>query len=179
MSALNQNKTLLISPEKIQKRIQEMGQEISEKFSGKDPIFVGVLNGSFMFMADLLRAISIDCEMDFIKVRSYVGKKSSGTIQLIKDISADVTNRHVILVEDIIDSGHTIRFLMERIGSAAPKSVSIASFLIKPEVAKIDFTIDFIGFEIPPDFVVGYGLDFNQKLRHLDGGYRLEGNPAE
>ena len=125
-------------------------------------------------MADLLRSISIDCEMDFIKVRSYVGKKSSGTIQLIKDISADVTNRHVILVEDIIDSGHTIQFLMERVNSASPKSVSIATFLIKPDMAKIDFAVDFIGFEIPPEFVVGYGLDYDQKLRHLNGVYSIE-----
>ena len=126
-----------------------------------------------MFMADLLRSIYIDCEMDFIKVRSYVGKKSSGTIQLIKDISADVTNRHVILVEDIIDSGHTIQFLMERVNSASPKSVSIATFLIKPDMAKIDFAVDFIGFEIPPEFVVGYGLDNYQKLRHLTGVYSI------
>ena len=175
MNPLNQKRTLLISPEKIKKRVLEMGKEISEKYSDKDPIFIGVLNGSFMFMADLLRSISIDCEMDFIKVRSYVGKKSSGTIQLIKDISADVTNRHVILGEDIIDSGHTIQFLMKRVSSALPKSVSIATFLIKPDIAKIDFEVDFIGFEIPPEFVVGYGLDYNQKLRHLDGIYRLEG----
>jgi|TARA_B110000495_G_scaffold27332_2_gene20300 hypoxanthine phosphoribosyltransferase len=174
MNPFDQKRTLLISPEKIQKRVLELGKEISEKYTDKDPIFIGVLNGSFMFMADLLRSISIDCEMDFIKVRSYVGKKSSGTIQLIKDISADVTNRHVILVEDIIDSGHTIQFLMERVRSASPKSVSIATFLIKPDIAKIDFAVDFIGFEIPPEFVVGYGLDYDQKLRHLNGVYSLE-----
>ena len=174
MNLLDQKRTLLISPEQIQKRVLEMGKEISEKYTDKDPIFIGVLNGSFMFMADLLRSISIDCEMDFIKVRSYVGKKSSGTIQLIKDISADVTNRHVILVEDIIDSGHTIQFLMERVNSASPKSVSIATFLIKPDMAKIDFAVDFIGFEIPPEFVVGYGLDYDQKLRHLNGVYSIE-----
>jgi hypoxanthine phosphoribosyltransferase len=174
MNPFDRKRTLLISPEKIQKRVLELGKEISEKYTDKDPIFIGVLNGSFMFMADLLRSISIDCEMDFIKVRSYVGKKSSGTIQLIKDISADVTNRHVILVEDIIDSGHTIQFLMERVRSASPKSVSIATFLIKPDMAKIDFAVDFIGFEIPPEFVVGYGLDYDQKLRHLNGVYSLE-----
>ena len=174
MNPFDQKRTLLISPEKIQKRVLELGKEISGKYTDKDPIFIGVLNGSFMFMADLLRSISIDCEMDFIKVRSYVGKKSSGTIQLIKDISADVTNRHVIIVEDIIDSGHTIQFLMERVRSASPKSVSIATFLIKPDMAKIDFAVDFIGFEIPPEFVVGYGLDYDQKLRHLNGVYSLE-----
>lgn len=179
MNALDRKRTLLISPVEIQKRVSEMGREISEKFEGKEPIFIGVLNGSFIFLADLLRAISIDCEMDFIKVRSYVGKKSSGTIQLIKDISADVTNRHVILVEDIIDSGHTIRFLRDRLAGASPKSISIATFLMKPDVAKTEFPIDFIGFEIPPEFVVGYGLDFDQKFRHLDGVYRLDGDTDE
>jgi len=178
MTKMQQPMTQLISPEEIDKRVSELGKEISQKFSDKDPIFIGVLNGSFMFLADLLRKIDIDCEMDFIKVRSYVGTKSTGTIQLIKDISADVTNRHVILVEDIIDSGHTIRFLRERVQGASPTSISIATFLMKPDVAKTDFPVDFIGFEIPPEFVVGYGLDFNQKLRHLGGVYRLDGDPV-
>ena len=168
------NLELLYSSTDIQNRVSAMGKAISEKFEAKDPIFIGVLNGSFMFMADLLRAVTIECEMDFIKVRSYSGKKSSGTIQLIKDISADVTDRNVILVEDIIDTGHTVQFLRERFFSASPKSLSIAILLLKPDVAKLDFSVDFIGFEIPPDFVVGYGLDYNQKLRHLDGLYRLK-----
>jgi len=166
--------TLLFSKDDIKKRVSEIGQAVSNEFKGKDPIFIGVLNGSFMFMADLLRSLNIDCEMDFIKIRSYVGKSSSGTIQLIKDISADVTNRNVILVEDIIDSGHTIHFLRDRLTGASPKSISIITFLIKPDIANLDFSVDFIGFEIPPDFVVGYGLDYNQKLRHLDAIYRLD-----
>ena len=166
--------TLLFSKDDIKKRVSEIGQAVSNEFKGKDPIFIGVLNGSFMFMADLLRSLNIDCEMDFIKIRSYVGKSTSGTIQLIKDISADVTNRNVILVEDIIDSGHTIHFLRDRLTGASPKSISIITFLFKPDIAKLDFSVDFIGFEIPPDFVVGYGLDYNQKLRHLDAIYRLD-----
>ena len=166
--------TLLFSKDDIKKRVSEIGQAVSNEFKGKDPIFIGVLNGSFMFMADLLRSLNIDSEMDFIKIRSYVGKSSSGTIQLIKDISADVTNRNVILVEDIIDSGHTIHFLRDRLTGASPKSISIITFLIKPDIAKLDFSVDFIGFEIPPDFVVGYGFDYNQKLRHLDAIYRLD-----
>ena len=166
--------TLLFSKDDIKKRVSEIGQAVSNEFKGKDPIFIGVLNGSFMFMADLLRSLNIDCEMDFIKIRSYVGKSTSGTIQLIKDISADITNRNVILVEDIIDSGHTIHFLRDRLTGASPKSISIITFLIKPDIAKLDFSVDFIGFEIPPDFVVGYGLDYNQKLRHLDAIYRLD-----
>jgi hypoxanthine phosphoribosyltransferase len=168
----------IISEDRIQKRVKELASELSKKFTNEIPIFIGVLNGSFMFMADLLRYLKIDCEMDFIKVRSYVGKESSGTIQLIKDISANVTNRHVILVEDIIDSGNTIQFLRERVNSANPKSISVATFLLKPEIAKINFQVDFIGFEIPPEFVVGYGLDFNQKYRHLNGIYRLGNEPA-
>tara|TARA_B100001013_G_C24503794_1_gene400247 strand:+ start:176 stop:715 length:540 start_codon:yes stop_codon:yes gene_type:complete len=174
MKELIGNMTLLFSKDDIKKRVSEIGQAVSNEFKGKDPIFIGVLNGSFMFMADLLRSLNIDCEMDFIKIRSYVGKSSSGTIQLIKDISADVTNRNVILVEDIIDSGHTIHFLRDRLTGASPKSISIITFLFKPDIAKLDFSVDFIGFEIPPDFVVGYGLDYNQKLRHLDAIYRLD-----
>ena len=175
MKNLTNNLVQLYSSADIQNRVSAMGKSISKKFEAKNPIFIGVLNGSFMFMADLLRAVTIECEMDFIKVRSYSGKKSSGTIQLIKDISADVTDRNIILVEDIIDTGHTVQFLRERFFSALPKSISIATFLFKPDVAKLDFPVDFIGFEIPPEFVVGYGLDYNQKLRHLDGIYRLEG----
>ena len=108
MKDLTNNLAILYSSADIQNRVSAMGKAISEKFEAKDPIFIGVLNGSFMFMADLLRAVTIDCEMDFIKVRSYSGKKASGTIQLIKDISADVTDRNVILVEDIIDTGEYI-----------------------------------------------------------------------
>jgi hypoxanthine phosphoribosyltransferase len=174
MKELIGNMTLAFSKDDIKQRVSEIGQAVSNEFKGKDPIFIGVLNGSFMFMADLLRSLNIDCEIDFIKIRSYVGKSSSGTIQLIKDISADITNRNVILVEDIIDSGHTIHFLRDRLTGASPKSISIITFLIKPDIAKLDFSVDFIGFEIPPDFVVGYGLDYNQKLRHLDAIYRLD-----
>ena len=112
-------------------------------------------------MADLMRSLSIDCEMDFIKVRSYSGKKTSGTIQLLKDISADVKDRNIILVEDIIDTGLTIKFLRERLFGSSPKSIAIATLLYKPSVAKIDFKIDYIGFEIPQEFVVGYGLDLS------------------
>ena len=176
MKVSNYNLKPLFSKDVIDLKVAEIAKKISSQFENKDPIFIGVLNGSFIFLADLLRKITIDCEMDFIKLHSYEGHRSSGTIQLIKDISADITNRHVILVEDIIDSGYTIRFLKDRLQGASPKSVFIASLLLKPDVAKLDFPIDFIGFEIPPEFVVGYGLDFNQKLRHLDGIYRLDEN---
>ena len=164
----------IFSQEQIRDRVKELGIELSNKFRNEIPIFVGVLNGSFVFLADLLRELTIDCEMDFIKLSSYEKTLSTGTVHLLKDISADITGRHVIIVEDIIDSGLTISFLKNRLEGAKPKSVTIVSLLFKPEVAKLDFLIDFVGFEIPSDYVVGYGLDMNQKLRHLPEIYRLE-----
>lgn len=126
-----------------------------------------------------MRAMDIDCEIDFIKVSSYTGTESKGTVRLRKDISADITNRHVIIVEDIIDSGLTIKFIRDRMQEAGPKSVAIVTLLLKPDIAKLDFDIEWVGFEIPPDFVVGYGLDYDQKLRNLKGVYCLEALESE
>lgn len=166
--------TPIIEKNKLRKRIQEIGLELSAKFKNEVPIMIGILNGSFIFMADLLRALQIDCEMDFIKLSSYNGRKTTGTIRLRKDISADITNRHVVIVEDIIDSGYTIKFIKDRMSEANPKSLTIVTLLLKPDMADLDFPIDIVGFEIAPEFVVGYGLDFNQKMRHLPAIYRLE-----
>ena len=173
MKDLTSNLKKLLSQKEIKDRVEAMGKKISVQYSNSNPIFIGVLNGSFIFMADLLRSVTIDCEVDFIKVRSYSGKKSSGTIKLLKDISCDIKGRDVIIVEDIIDTGLSIKFLYERIMGASPKSVAIATFLNKSRKAKLYFPIDFIGFEIPHKFVVGYGLDFNQKMRHLDELYYI------
>ncbi len=170
---------LLISPDKIASRIKEIASELDEKFQNEVPIFIGILNGSFMFMADLLRQISVDCEMDFIKLSSYHGSASSGTVRLLKDISADITGRHVVIVEDIVDSGLTIRFIKERMAEADPASLTLVSLLLKPELAKLDFPIDIVGFEISPEFVVGYGLDYDQKFRNFDGIYRLKEGSAD
>lgn len=164
----------LISEKEIQSRIKEMADDLSTKFNDEIPILIGVLNGSFIFLSDLMRKMTIDCEMDFIKLSSYAGKESIGTVTLLKDISANITGRHVIIVEDIIDSGLTIKFLRDRLQGALPKSVTIVTLLLKPEVANLDFKVDYVGFEIPPEFVVGYGLDYNQKLRHLPEIYRIE-----
>ncbi|MBU0528764.1 hypoxanthine phosphoribosyltransferase [bacterium] len=166
--------TTLISDGEIQSRIKEIAKDISKKFENEVPILIGVLNGSFIFISDLMRKMTIDCEMDFIKMSSYAGKESVGTVKLLKDISANITGRHVIVVEDIIDSGLTIKFLRDRLQGALPKSVTIVTLLLKPDIANLDFKIDYVGFEIPPEFVVGYGLDYNQKLRHLPEIYRLE-----
>lgn len=166
--------TPVLSKEEIQNRISEIAAELSEKYYDEVPILIGVLNGSFIFMADLIRALDIDCEMDFIKLASYHGDKSTGTVRLRKDISAEITGRHVIIVEDIIDSGLTIKFIKDRMNDANPKSLIIVTLLLKPDVVEVDFPIDIVGFEIAPEFVVGYGLDYDQKMRHLPAIYRLE-----
>ena len=158
---------LLISKEDIKKRVKELAENVSEDYKDKSPIFVGILNGCYVFMADLLREVSIDTEIDFVKIRSYEADSSTGTIKFRKDISADINNRHIIIVEDIIDSGFTINFLVNRLKNSGPKSVAVASILFKKEVAKIDFEVDYVGFEIPPEFVVGYGLDYDEKYRNL------------
>jgi len=166
---------LLLSTEQINTRVQEIAAELSTRFKDEIPILVGILNGSFIFLSDLMRAMTIDCEMDFIKLSSYAGQSSTGTVTLLKDISANITGRQVIIVEDIIDSGLTIKFLKDRMKGATPESVTIVTLLMKPEVTRIEFPIDYVGFEIPPDFVVGYGLDYDQKLRHLPAIYRVKG----
>ncbi len=164
----------VISNEEIQKRVAEIAKNLSEKFKDEVPILIGILNGSFIFMSDLIRALDIDCEMDFIKLSSYSGDQSIGTVRLLKDISADITGRHVVIVEDIIDSGLTIKFIKDRMEEAGPESLTIITLLLKPDVANLDFPIDIVGFEIAPEFVVGYGLDYDQKMRHLPAIYRIE-----
>jgi len=158
---------LLLSESEIKKRVKELAEKISSDYKDKTPIFVGILNGSYVFMADLLRELSIQVEVDFVKIRSYEGDSSTGTIKFRKDISADIDNRDVIIVEDIIDSGFTINFLVNRLRESGPKSVAVATALYKKEVAKLDFDVEYVGFEIPPEFVVGYGLDYNERYRNL------------
>ena len=167
--------TQIISEKSIMERVHQIADDISNQYKSEVPILIGILNGSFIFASDLVRAMKIDCEIDFIKVSSYSGTKSKGTVHLKKDISADITDRHVIIVEDIIDSGLTIRFIRERLLDAQPKSVSIVTLLMKPELAEIDFDVNWVGFEIPPHYVVGYGLDYDQKFRNLRGIFRLGG----
>ena len=175
MQVKRKNFIQLISEDSIKEKVNQIANEISDLYDNQVPILIGILNGSFIFVSDLARAISIDCEIDFIKVSSYYGTKSKGKIHLRKDISADITDRHVIIIEDIIDSGLTIKFIRDRLLDANPKSLSIASLLIKPELAEIDFEVNWVGFEIPPDYVVGYGLDYEQKFRNLKGIYSIGG----
>jgi hypoxanthine phosphoribosyltransferase len=169
----------LLSEDTIQQRVRELAHQISEDFHDtKPPIMIGVLNGCFIFFADLIRELDIVAEVDFIKISSYANEtKTSGTVRLLKDISCDITGRDVIVIEDIIDSGLTIDFLRRRLQDSQAKSVRFATLLIK-ESARLDFTIDYIGFTVPDKFVVGYGLDLAQRMRNLKSIYTLhqEGN---
>ncbi|MBC8192994.1 MAG: hypoxanthine phosphoribosyltransferase [Candidatus Marinimicrobia bacterium] len=158
----------VFSREVIEKRIDELAKQISTDYAGKVPILIGVLNGSVFFLADLAKRLEIDCEMDFIKVSSYhSGTQSSGTVRLLKDISCIITDRDVIIVEDIIDSGLTARFLKHRILENQPASVAFATLLFKPECLKLEFEAEYVGFEVADRFLVGYGLDLDQKFRNL------------
>ncbi len=166
---------LLLSKEEIRNKVRELGKQISKDYAGLCPILIGVLNGSFIFCADLFREISIDCEVDFIKISSYgEGTETSGVIKLKKDIDANLQGRHVIVVEDIVDSGYSINYLRERIERVRPKSLKFVSLLVKEDTARTEYKIDYVGFNIPNRFVVGYGLDFAQKFRNLPAIYVMD-----
>lgn len=165
---------VLISQDEVQDKIKELADEISEDYKGKVPILVGVLNGAILFLADLIRQLSIESEIDFIKISSYGDKRvSSGEITMIKDFSADLHGRDVIVVEDIVDSGLSIQYLRRRILNMKPASLKFVSLLVKTGVAKVDLTIDYTGFEIENKFVIGYGLDYKQQKRNLNAIYQL------
>lgn len=163
-----------LSEDMIQRRIKELANKISEDYEGKLPVFIGVLNGSFIFMADLVKNVTIDCEIDFFKLSSYGDEKiSSGKVRLVKQLNCDVNGRDLIIVEDIVDTGLSIKFIEELIEHHHPKSMKVVSLLVKPDSLKYDVKIDYIGFEIPSKFVIGYGLDYAQKYRNLRSIYML------
>jgi len=163
-----------ITEEQIQKRVAELGKEISHDYKAKLPIFIGVLNGSFMFMADLMKHITINCEVDFFKLSSYgEAKISSGKVKLVKDLNADITDRHLIIVEDIVDTGLSIKYIEKLIEEHKPASMKVVSLLVKEDSIKYDVKIDYIGFRIQNKFVIGYGLDYAQKYRNLKSIYVL------
>ena len=159
--------SVLISAEEIERHVSEIGKRISEDFAGKDPIFVGVLKGCFIFMADLMRHVSIDCSMDFMAVSSYKGTTSTGAVKINKDLNEDIEGRHLILVEDILDSGVTLNYLKNYLEVRKPASISIVTLMDKPARRKAPVYADYSCFEVPDAFVVGYGLDYNERYRNL------------
>ncbi|WP_048698095.1 hypoxanthine phosphoribosyltransferase [Nostocoides australiense] len=159
---------VLITEEEIQARLAELAREIWDHYAGEEFLLVGVLKGAVLVMADLMRALPGSAPMDWMAVSSYgSGTKSSGVVRILKDLDTDITGRHVLIVEDIIDSGLTLSWIRANLESRQPKSVEICTLLRKPEAAKVEIDCKWVGFDIPNDFVVGYGLDYAEKYRNL------------
>ena len=158
---------VLLTREDIQNKVAEIGKKITVDFADKNPIFIGVLKGCFIFMADLMRNVDIQCSMDFMAVSSYSGTTSTGAVKINKDLSQDIAGRHLILVEDILDSGVTLNYLKNYLQVRQPASVHIATLLDKPARRKADIYADYSCFDVPDAFVVGYGLDYNEHYRNL------------
>lgn len=162
-----------LTEEEIQKRVQEIAEGLNRRFEGEAPIFVGVLNGAFYFVSDLMRYMKIPCEVDFLKLTSYGDTQTStGQLTELKELDSDIRGRHVILVEDIIDTGLSIKYLSEKLNRIGPASLTTVALLHKPEKTIYDIDMDYIGFEIPSCFMVGYGLDFAQQGRNYTQIYR-------
>ena len=162
-----------ITEAEIQERVKAVADRINKDMADKTPILLAVLNGSFMFAADLMRMLTIPCEISFVKLASYQGTTSTGTIKEVIGINEDLSGRTVIIVEDIVESGLTIKRMIETIGTRAPKSIHICTLLIKPERLTVPLNVEYAAIEIPNDFIVGYGLDYNQQGRNLRDIYTL------
>jgi hypoxanthine phosphoribosyltransferase len=161
--------SVVVSGEEIQKRITELARLVENDYADKNLLVIGILKGAVMTMADFVRALNIHVEMDWMAVSSYgSGTKSSGVVRIIKDLDRDISNRHVLIVEDIVDTGLTLSWLKSNLESRGTASVEILTMLRKPEAAKVEVAVEYVGFDIPTEFVVGYGLDFNEKYRNLD-----------
>ena len=164
----------LIREDVLQEKIAELGRVISEDYKDKTPVFIGVLNGAFLFLSDLIKNVTVDCEIDFFKLSSYGDEKiSSGKVKMLKELNCDVNGRDIIIVEDIVDSGLSMKFIEELIAPQNPASMRVASLLVKPNSLRYNVKIDYIGFNIPSKFVIGYGLDYAQKYRNLRSIYVL------
>lgn len=158
---------VFFTEEEISEKVKALGERISEDFADKDPIFLGVLKGCFVFMSDLVRNVSIPCSLDFMAVSSYKGTSSTGEVAIQKDLSQNIEGRHVIIVEDILDSGVTLNYLQTYLSNRNPASITIATLMDKPSRRKAPVYAKYSCFEIPDAFVVGYGLDYNEKYRNL------------
>ena len=159
---------IVVTEEQIQKRLKELAAQVEKDYEGRDLLLVGVLKGAVMAMADLSRYIQRHVDMDWMAVSSYgSGTKSSGVVRILKDLDRDITGREVLIIEDIVDTGLTLSWLRSNLESRGAKSVEILTVLRKPTAAKVEVNVKYVGFDIPPDFVIGYGLDFDEKYRNL------------
>lgn len=166
---------ILLSGEQIQQKVRELGEKISADYDGLCPVFIGVLNGCYIFIADLMRHISIDCEVDFVKISSYGdAMKTSGVVKVRKEIDCHIEGRDVLVVEDIIDSGLSVKYLEKKLTELNPKSLKFVSLLVKEGSAQVEYRCEYVGFQIPNRFVVGYGLDYAQKFRNLPAIYVMD-----
>ena len=159
---------VLISKQEIDAKLAELAAQIDKDYEGKDLLIVGVLKGAVMVMADLARSLSSQVTMDWMAVSSYgAGTKSSGVVRILKDLDTDIKGKHVLIVEDIIDSGLTLSWLISNLGSREPASLKVCTLLRKPDAAKVAIDVEWVGFDIPNEFVIGYGLDYAEKYRNL------------
>jgi hypoxanthine phosphoribosyltransferase len=159
---------IVVGEEELQQRVAEMGKEITSDYVGRRPLLVGVLKGAFMFMSDLSRAIDLPVEFDFMAVSSYgSATRTSGVVRILKDLDLDLAGRDVVIVEDIVDSGLTLAYLRKNLAARRPASLEVCALLLKEGLQKVDPDLRYVGFRIPPDFVVGYGLDIDERYRNL------------
>lgn len=165
---------ILIDARKIQDRVKQIASEINAEYNGKRVLFLGVMNGSFLFAADLFKNINLECEISFIRVSSYSGLESSGKMKSVVGLNTDIKDRHVVIIEDIVDTGDTMKYLLEELNSKQPATVKIATMVFKPEALKHPLKPDYVGFEVPPEFLVGYGLDYDGLGRNLNDIYILK-----
>jgi hypoxanthine phosphoribosyltransferase len=169
----------MISERRIKAKVRELARRIDRDYRGSVPVFIGVLNGSFIFFADLVRELKVDCEIDFLKLSSYGDAKiSSGNVRLLKDLNCQVEGRDIIVVEDIVDTGLSVEYIRHLIEPQNPKSLKVVTLLYKADSVKPGTHVEYVGFSIPSDFVIGYGLDYAQKVRNLKSVYRLQNAPV-
>lgn len=162
-----------ITEEEIQQRVKAVADKLNHDMAGKNPLFLAVLNGSFMFAADLMRNITIPCEISFVKLASYQGTTTTGKVKEVVGINESLKDRHVVIVEDIVDTGYTMKHMLESLGTREPASLHICTLLVKPGKLKVNLNIEYPAMEIPNDFIVGYGLDYDQQGRNLRDIYTL------
>ncbi len=162
-----------IPEEKILKEVERLAAQISRDLEGKNPLFLGILNGSFMFAADLFRRITIPAEISFVKLASYEGTASTGVIKEVIGLSESISGRTIVVVEDIVDTGCTMQKLLENLGTRSPESIHVCTLLLKPEKLKVDLNVEYVALEIPNDFIVGYGLDYDGYGRNLKDIYTV------